>query len=183
MRFPHSESWGLHGSGVAQAPGLPSRALAVLRSSLTPGPELSESKPIPTSSHGAGPSLLCSSPLARPHPTSPAVRCSHGFHPPSTRQRRPTLGRTRWFSLGPSCPPGDMGRCLGTCVVVTTGVLLVLRGGGRGCCSATSPQEWSGQNVHSAEGQRHSGTRPGRLTDEGDDKTRGLAWWEQGQRT
>lgn len=112
---------GLHGSEVAEHPGLPSRALAVFRSSPTQGPDS------PRRSR-SGAQLLCSPPLA-PSSPSPAVCCSRGFRPQVLSKDALTPGTTQRFSPGPSCPSGDTGRYLGTRVAVVTGVLLALRGG------------------------------------------------------
>lgn len=86
---------------------------------------------------------------------------------------------TRW------AVSGDMR----TCVIVMTEVLLALRRGGWVCCSPppsvgdAPPRQWSGWNVHSAEGQTRSGARPGRLADKGDEEHVGWAWCEQGRMT
>lgn len=164
------------GQGSPKHLGLPSRALARLRSSPVLGLDPSESTPLPPGSRGAGPGLLCSSPRAPdlPQPRRvPLIRLPPSEHSAKTAHSRYDTVVLTGAILTPSAHwavSGDMR----TCVIVMTEVLLALRRGGWVCCSAPAPRQWSGWNVHSAKGQTRSGARPGRLADKGDDGTRGL---------
>lgn len=156
---------GLHGSEVAEHPGLPSRSLAVFRSSPTQGPDS------PRRSRSRA-QLLCRPPLA-PRSPSPAVCCSRGFRPPSAQQRcshcryhpavlsgaiLPLWGH--WAASGDTCGYRDWG------APGTEGWGLGPRLSPPQCWEHAPTESRSGQNVPSALGQTR--WRP---ADEGDDGT------------